>query len=384
MGFRTALAALLLSTLWAGVAHAGVGESPDGFVSSEFAKFFNITESERIAQDDGSTVVRFEPGSFQESIDVVLWLDSDGTVFKAALHATREWVGDEKKLNPFAKDLIKSFISQMICPQAREAVGPLVKTLWEAQGSVDRVMTVEGKERLVAPPPEVRARLETLYGQKEEHIEIFDGCQVQMENWTGGDFVWLSTRVTGPEPVLRPPETTVVTPPPIDDGKLFLGAEDLKAHGLTLTQDSPDLKMKVWTRPEPDALVQRVVDIRWIFETPEEAGRYHLEHLKENSEGAPPLKLAKVKPFGTDLKAFLRGADDPMLAKMGLDMNMYCFLFTQGRVLAKVFVAGAGKLTLKTAAALAGVAQKNIEKAQSDDKAATQPEAEPRQSQPKK
>ena len=340
--------------------HAGVGDPLDGFLKSEFARFFNITESERTVQEDGATVVRFEPGAKQESIDLVLWVDSDGKVYKAALHTARDWVGDEKQLNLFAKDLIKSFIAEMVCASGFEASKALVKALWDAQGSVDKVVTVNGEAKVVAPPPETRVRVEALYGQREEHVERYEGCEVQLENWTGGDFVWLSTRITGPEPVLRPSEAPA-PPPVIDHSKLFLSEEGLKAHGLKLTQDSPDMNMKVWTRPEPDALVQRLVDIRWIFETAEEATKYHLEHLKENSEGAPPLKLRKSKGFGTDLRAFLRDAKDPMLAKMGLDTNMYCFLFTHGRVLAKVFIAGSHKLGPKEAAALAKAAQNRIE-----------------------
>lgn len=377
----------VLLTFWillvAAPVHAGVGDPLDRFLESEFAKFFNITESERTVQEDGATVVRFEPGAKQESIDLVVWVDSDGRIFKAALHTARDWVGDEKKLNLFAKDLVKSFIAEMVCTSGFEASKPLVKALWDAQGSVDKVVTVNGEAKVVAPPPETRARVETLYGQREEHIEKYEGCEVQLENWTGGDLVWLSTHITGPEPVLRPADAPA-PPPVIDSSTLFLSEEVLKTHGLKLTQDSPDMNMKVWTRPEPDALVQRLVDIRWVFDTPEEATKYHLQHLKENSEGAPPLMMRKSKSFGTDLKAYLRDAKDPMLAKMGLDTNMYCFLFTHQRVLAKVFIAGSSKLGPGKAAELAKAAHDRIEAGLPPAVAAPMPEPEiaPKEAQP--
>ena len=136
----------------------------------------------------------------------------------------------------------------------------------------------------------------------------------------------------------------------------FLTETDLAPWGLKLTQDTPERGLKAWTTEGMKGKVQRVVDIRWIFDTAEEAQRYHLENLGENSEGAKPIKISGFRKFGQELRVFFKGGDDPMLASLGMQMNMYYFLFCEGNILAKVFVSGSAELQVHEAAKIAQAA----------------------------
>ncbi|MFW9991520.1 MAG: hypothetical protein ACFFD4_05635 [Candidatus Odinarchaeota archaeon] len=141
----------------------------------------------------------------------------------------------------------------------------------------------------------------------------------------------------------------------LEESEIFLTAEDLTPWGLELTQDEPDKLMKVWTCTERNSLIQKVVDIRWIFDTSEEAHQYHVDHLEENAEGSSELSAIN-EPFGQDLYVFFKDPNDPMLAMFNLEMNMFYFIFREKNVLAKVFISGSSGLTLDDATQIARAA----------------------------
>ncbi|HUX98627.1 MAG TPA: hypothetical protein VMV49_03680 [Candidatus Deferrimicrobium sp.] len=145
--------------------------------------------------------------------------------------------------------------------------------------------------------------------------------------------------------------------------QLFLTEKELAPWGLRLTQDNLAQGMRIWTTENMQGIVQRVVDIRWRFVNALEAIEYHKEHLTENSEAAQEIQIADLESFGQDLRIFQRGAEDPMLATLGLKLQMFYFLFHENNIVAKVFVSGSGDLKLQDAIKIAKAAEDIIKKA---------------------
>jgi hypothetical protein len=81
------------------------------FKESEFYSFFNIKEEYSRDLDSGLTEKSLKTGGFQEYIDLYLFLDKTGEIKTAELILDRDWVGDTQTINPFGKDITKSFIS---------------------------------------------------------------------------------------------------------------------------------------------------------------------------------------------------------------------------------------------------------------------------------
>jgi len=88
---------------------------------------------------------------------------------------------------------------------------------------------------------------------------------------------------------------------------------------------------QVWQRVQGTDL-RRLVDVRWLFPSEDDARLYHTSRMTANAEG-----LRKSKGFsvpGADVAAF--SGSDPF----GLGSEMRICLFRLGRVCAKVFLTG--------------------------------------------
>ncbi|WP_250009812.1 hypothetical protein [Actinoplanes sp. M2I2] len=129
----------------------------------------------------------------------------------------------------------------------------------------------------------------------------------------------------------------------------FLTASDL--HGLRVVQDSrlgADVTdsaddfarhrgihagMRVWTGD--DTVIERLVDIRWLFEDPQGAAAFHREQIRINSEGVPLVSGAPA--VGKACMVFGGALPTPIMPDM--TMTAYHYVFLAGPVLVKLFAA---------------------------------------------
>jgi hypothetical protein len=100
--------------------------------------------------------------------------------------------------------------------------------------------------------------------------------------------------------------------------------------------------------------VWRVVDVRWVFPSAEKAEAYHLERLKPNSEGHPPVP--KAVTVGEQSYVFGGTRPNPLLHDML--MTAYYYIFRVHNVVVKLFVAQGTnvvdtQLTMETVAKIA-------------------------------
>jgi hypothetical protein len=109
---------------------------------SDLFAFFNFSEIGRRKGEKGLAMVSFKPGGFQEFIDIAMQMDVAGSIFSAVLLMDRKWIGNEKTINPFGKDLAKSFIQQMTPEVDREEIESIVFILWDMIGREDQVIGI--------------------------------------------------------------------------------------------------------------------------------------------------------------------------------------------------------------------------------------------------
>jgi hypothetical protein len=89
-----------------------------------------------------------------------------------------------------------------------------------------------------------------------------------------------------------------------------------------------------------DVKYQRLVDIRWTFETEAEAMEWHRKKIEENSEYGEPVKERIEVEGAMELKIFREGAGAAkMLSDFGLKQRHHYFLFVYKNIVCKVFVA---------------------------------------------
>ncbi|MHA1934618.1 MAG: hypothetical protein ACW97A_05010 [Candidatus Thorarchaeota archaeon] len=146
-------------------------------------KFFNFSELDKEKEHSGLTRIKIAPGSFQEFIDIELSIDKKKNVHRALLLLDRDWIGDRSTLNPFAKDLVKSFISGMVPKKDREKANTISSAIMDAWGEDDTVLTIghdsdpEDESRV-----EVREALIVFLGESQLYSLQMVGSDIIMDN----------------------------------------------------------------------------------------------------------------------------------------------------------------------------------------------------------
>ena len=91
---------------------------------------------------------------------------------------------------------------------------------------------------------------------------------------------------------------------------------------------------QVWM-DETDAPLWRLVDIRWVFPSAADAGAYHRESLRTNSEGHPPVPSAPLA--GESCSVF--GGTETTPFDPNITMTTFYYVFRVHNVVVKLFVA---------------------------------------------
>ncbi|TFF91094.1 hypothetical protein EU545_05675 [Candidatus Thorarchaeota archaeon] len=138
---------------------------------TELFTFFNFTEAGRHRTADGLVDVRLKPGGFPEFIDALIRIDRSSVVHRAILLLDRDWVGSPSTINPFGKDLAKSFVQAVTHPDDKERAAGIVTTLWRVTGSDDIIVRIRGSDET---EPEVSEFLDNL-------VEVYLGTADEFE-----------------------------------------------------------------------------------------------------------------------------------------------------------------------------------------------------------
>ena len=137
---------------------------------TDFFKFFNCKEIAS-KEEDSRIIKQVKTGGYQEYIDIEFHLNEAGELIEATLLLDRSWVGDHENLNPFAKDIAKSFVEVVAPVENKKDVQELVYRIFHQQGSKDRVITIRTpRDEYGVPPLEIKKILEVF---KNQHPKMY-------------------------------------------------------------------------------------------------------------------------------------------------------------------------------------------------------------------
>jgi hypothetical protein len=151
------------------------------FQKSEFVSFFNLQEVERIQEPNGSARIKLKTGGFQEFIDIEIRLDASLRLRQASLELARAWIGDEDSLNPFAKDICKSFIHDLANTNNRR-FQDLVEGIWDLHGKKDEIIYLKPPVPSVTRLAETRSVIKVFIGVLPLLELNFPEFKLKMEN----------------------------------------------------------------------------------------------------------------------------------------------------------------------------------------------------------
>ena len=166
----------------------------DEFTASDFWTFFHLTVGERkMRDDDGNILVTLKTGGFQSEIDLNVTVNQKNRLVEGLLSVKRSWViGPPYGLNPFALDIVRSFIAALAPPPDQKAVSGLVNML-------SHIGNPAYAERMVNEGPEksiLHRALFTYLGPSPSFEAIYQFSNVSMKNLPRQGEDWLQTLVT--------------------------------------------------------------------------------------------------------------------------------------------------------------------------------------------
>ena len=147
---------------------------------SELFSFFHFTETGRRPQSRGMTEILLKPGGFQEFIDVSMKVDQREGVYEGVLLLDREWIGGPMTVNPFGKDLAKSFVEAVTHPEDKDEACAMVTTIWNVSGSRDQTIYLHEKNEKFEEQIE---KLTNVYlGTEQCYTLELERCKIVIEN----------------------------------------------------------------------------------------------------------------------------------------------------------------------------------------------------------
>ncbi|MBN2230962.1 MAG: hypothetical protein JW779_15360 [Candidatus Thorarchaeota archaeon] len=147
---------------------------------TELFSFFHFTETGRRYGLGGLTEIHLKPGGFQEFIDITLKVDRSDGVHEGVLYLDRDWIGSAMTVNPFGKDLAKSFVEAVTHPADKEKASKVVSTIWGLTGIKDQVIRISENETTEEVPIQ---KLSDVYTGIEKCYSLnLDKSRILVEN----------------------------------------------------------------------------------------------------------------------------------------------------------------------------------------------------------
>mgnify|MGYP000539569416 CR=1 FL=1 len=322
---KTLFFSFLLLFMTQAVLGNGVGSTMDEILESEFAQFFNIEQKTETALPFGQKQRHYKTGGFKEHIDLYFIIDKNEVLLTARIEVTLKFITEQ---TPFAKDVIKSFVSGF-CHQKDRAV---------CQTLSDQIYTGEG-----GISDDLGELLRVLSNERKDGTSTLKGCVMTLENTKKTlnfeyHFInWEKQKV---------PTTA------------FLTKGNLNKYKLECTENA--LFFNTWELKEnKKSNYKKVIDFRFLMDSEEHATNYYRAYTLQQAEGALAIELDKK--IGDERKLFLFNAEtNETIALLGAKNNYYYFWVRKGKYLAKIFVSVSPEVKLEKVVKLVEKAVKNL------------------------
>ncbi len=156
-----------------------------GLRRSELFTFFRLTEQSRSRPSDaGIVTISLKPGGFQEFIDIQVLIDRTGLVREASLLMDRKWIGDMVNVNPFAKDITKTFLSVFIPTEDEDFVKDIIHTISNLKGTDDKVYYLtQPSEEEESYDPQVLKAQRVYLGEEQRFEMVMPSSELVIENY---------------------------------------------------------------------------------------------------------------------------------------------------------------------------------------------------------
>jgi hypothetical protein len=165
------------------------------FRNSDFWSFFHITEKDRLSkEDDGrqTTLIVLRTGGFQSEIKLEITLDQQQRLKEGRLKAKRSWLmGPPYGVNPFALDIVRSFIATLIPPPDQQRIDGLVAKLTNIKNpNYAKQLLMEERDNSV-----LQLALFTYLGAAQSCEWMLDFSGISMANSVLDDVIWLEVAI---------------------------------------------------------------------------------------------------------------------------------------------------------------------------------------------
>ncbi|MHA1269434.1 MAG: hypothetical protein ACTSPY_06555 [Candidatus Helarchaeota archaeon] len=134
----------------------------DDLKKTDFYSFFNIHE-DKIEKIDNYTYLYLKTGGFQEYIDLIFVIDDSNNIIKAELTLDRKFIGGLNNVNPFGKDIAKSFIYTITPISEKDSISPLVDFIWKLEGLNDFIIRIQKRTDSQRSPNEIEMSIINVY-----------------------------------------------------------------------------------------------------------------------------------------------------------------------------------------------------------------------------
>ncbi|MBD3407584.1 MAG: hypothetical protein GF411_15815 [Candidatus Lokiarchaeota archaeon] len=152
-----------------------------GLTKTDLFTFFNLSEINRAKTEDEVVRISLKPGGYQEHIDIEIKVDKDGSILRADLFLDRDWIGDWKSVNPFGKDIAKSFIECMYTNFEKPQIRSLVSAIWTLKGVNDEVISLHSESRTKFDA-ETQKAIDVYTGKEKLFQKMLDHSEIMLEN----------------------------------------------------------------------------------------------------------------------------------------------------------------------------------------------------------
>ncbi len=151
-------------------------------METDFYTFFNLYEIHPVNPLPSFLV--FKTGGFQEYITIEIHIDEQKNINGAILILDRDWIGNANSINPFGKDIAKSFIATFIPqPVQGEFRETLLTSLWNMKGTEDTIICIDKVVKIWEDSDiEVKDFLDVYRDIKIEARKVIDGHELIMKN----------------------------------------------------------------------------------------------------------------------------------------------------------------------------------------------------------
>jgi hypothetical protein len=127
---KVIVAAFIVPSVWALMCGEPGPPTFTDLRNSEFWQYFHISEESHDDSDRTHVHIRLRPGGWVEHIAMHLYCYEDDYISSAELSLRQSWViGPPWGINPFAKDLARSWLLALTAASDQEAIRPLVDQL---------------------------------------------------------------------------------------------------------------------------------------------------------------------------------------------------------------------------------------------------------------